>query len=114
MKVVYYFVALTLLFSSCQTSKTIGVVNFATPQPKDTKVEIFGMGQKLPEGLKLLGQIKIGDSGLTTNCGYDTVISQAQDAARTMGGNVLQITWHKEPNILGSSCHRIKADVYLK
>lgn len=28
-----------------------------------------------------------------------------------MGGNVLQITQHKEPNLI-CDCHRIKADVY--
>lgn len=109
---------LTFLFIiclvSCSTKKTIGIANFATPLSSDAPVEVLGLGQKLPENVKLIGQIKIGDSGFTTNCGYDKVLKDAISQARSLGGNILQITEHKEPSILGSSCHRIKADVYLK
>jgi hypothetical protein len=70
------------------------------------------MGQKVQEGAKLLGHVKIGDSGFTLNCAYDVVIAAAQEKAKSMGGNLLQITRHKTPNMWTSSCHRIEGDVY--
>jgi hypothetical protein len=103
---------LIVILSGCSTSKSTSILNYSTPLPQDAKVEILGQGQVLPEGAKLLGHIKIGDTGFSTNCGYEKVIRDAEKQARVMGGNYLQITKHKEPN-MGSTCHRIEADIYL-
>ena len=104
----------SLIFASCGTAKKTSILSYATPLPEGAKVEILGKGQIVPEGAKLLGEIKIGDNGLTTKCDYATVINDATTQARGMGGNILFITEHKEPNMLTSTCHRIKANVYLK
>ena len=103
---------LLLLLSACGTSKTVSVLAPATPLPPDAPVEIIGIGQKVPDGAKLLGNVKIGDGGFSTKCSYDVVVADAQKQARSMGGNLLQITKHKEPD-LGSTCHRIQCVVYL-
>lgn len=100
------------LFMGCGPSKKVSILNYSTPLPSSTNVEVFGQGQAVPEGAKLLGHIKIGDTGFSTDCAYTEVIEEAQTQARAMGGNCLQITKHKEPNF-GSTCHRIEADVYL-
>lgn len=105
------FLLTGLLLAACSTSKQTSVINYATPLPVNTTVEIRGIGQNIPDGAKLLGSISVGDSGFTTQCSYQEVIRDAINMARDMGGNVLQITEHKEPDIW-SSCHRIKADVY--
>ena len=105
------FLLFTLVLAACSTSKHTSVINYATPLPAGTHVEVIGIGQQVPDGAKLLGSISVGDSGFTTQCSYQEVIRDAINMARDMGGNVLQITEHKEPDIW-SSCHRIKADVY--
>lgn len=105
------FLLFTLVLSACSTSKQTSVLNYATPLPAGTHVEIIGLGQQVPDGAKLLGSISVGDSGFTTQCSYQEVVRDAINMARNMGGNVLQITEHKEPDIW-TSCHRIKADVY--
>ena len=112
----YFIFSFALLLFSCGTSKTTSVLVPSTPLAYDATVDIIGIGQKVPDGAKLLGQIKIGDSGITAggNCTYDKVVNDAIIQSRAMGGNLLQIRQHKEPNILLSSCHRIWCDVYKK
>lgn len=105
-------ILISFLFLGCGTSKKASILNYSTPLPPDAGVEVSGEGQAIPDGAKLLGSVKIGDAGLSSKCGYDTVINDAQDQARAMGGNYLHITEHKYPSIW-SSCHQIQADVYL-
>lgn len=105
------FLLFTLVLSACSTSKQTNVLNYSTPLPAGTPVEVIGLGQKLPNNVKFIGSISVGDSGFTTKCSYQDVINDAINLARGMGGNIIQITEHKEPNIL-CDCHRIKADVY--
>ena len=102
--------------AACGTSKNTSVLMVATPLAANAEVEVIGKGQTIPNGAKLLGHIKIGDSGLTSggNCTYDKVVADAVTQSRAMGGNLMQITEHKEPNILFSNCHRLFCDVYLK
>lgn len=66
----------------------------------------------IPENSQLIGTLKIGDTGFTTDCGYDKIISDAKAEARKMGGNILKISELKKPSRFGSSCFRIKAEVY--
>jgi len=107
--------AFALFLASCSASKKVSVLSVSTPLSSDAPVEVIGQGQKVPDGAKLLGQIKIGESGMTGawNCTYEKVIQEAQKQARTLGGNILQIIEHKEPSLL-TSCHRLKCDVYKK
>ena len=105
------FVLFILILAACSTSKQTSVLNYSTPLPAGTPVEVFGIGQKLPNDVKFIGSISVGDSGFTSNCSYQEVINDAMSLARSMGGNIVQITSHKEPDIW-STCHRIKADVY--
>jgi hypothetical protein len=104
---------ISVLIVSCGTMKTVSIINYSTPIDTKQAVEVMGIGQQIPSNYKLLGSIKIGDGGFTTKCSYAEVITDAQIQARAMGGNVLVITKHKEPDAW-SSCHRINADVYLK
>jgi len=62
----------------------------------------------MPISPQVIGDIKIGDAGLTINCTYKTVLQIAVNEAKKIGANGLKITEHKLPNTLGSGCHRIK------
>lgn len=104
---------LLLFFYACATSKNVSVLSIATPLPPGTPVEVIGVGQKVPDGSKMLGHIKIGDSGFSTKCTYDIVIADAQAQSRAIGGNLIQITKHKPP-AWGGTCHMVECDVYLK
>ncbi len=78
----------------------------------DETVYIFNAEDSLPIVEKELGRLKVGDSGFSTNCGYELVMRLAEEEARKAGGNALQIISHKTPDFW-SSCHRIEAKVLL-
>lgn len=111
MKKNIFILLLGIVLSACSTSKQTNVLNYSTPLPAGSYVEIIGLGQTVQKGAKFLGSISVGDSGFTSQCSYQEVIRDAMNLARGMGGNIVQITEHKEPD-LWSTCHRIKADVY--
>ncbi|WP_018628021.1 DUF2846 domain-containing protein [Niabella aurantiaca] len=81
-------------------------------QARDTANEIlvFEVNKKIPATAKTIGQFKIGDKGFTTDCQYQRVIEKAQEKARKAGGNAIQITELKEPDIW-SSCYRIRGNI---
>lgn len=61
--------------------------------------------------MNFLGEVKIGDTGFSTNCDYETVIDAAKLEARKVGGNAIKIVSHQNPDFV-SSCHRITATIY--
>ena len=58
-----------------------------------------------------LVKLKFGDSGFSTDCGWEAVLSEAKNSVRAIGGNVLKITRHASPDAF-SSCDRIQANVH--
>lgn len=42
-----------------------------------------------PDSTEVLGKVKIGDSGFTTNCSYEAVINKAKMGSRKVGGNAI-------------------------
>lgn len=50
----------------------------------------------LPNSI-LVGTLKVGDTGFTTDCGYNKIIHDAKIQARKFGGNIVQITELKRP-----------------
>jgi hypothetical protein len=105
------FCGLFLIFG-CGTSQKSTIINESPPLSGQTKVEVFAERDIVPEGSILIGKIKIGDTGFSINCNYDDAIRAAKEQARAMGGNYLQITKHKTPDLL-STCHRLEANVFL-
>lgn len=111
MKIIALLLSLSI-FLSCATSKTTSVLKMKTPLADSEQVEVLGTAQAVSSNAELIGHVKIGDSGMTIKCSYDIVIKDAITQAKGMGGNILRITKHKEPNMLFTTCHRIWADVY--
>jgi hypothetical protein len=74
-------------------------------------VLVFGLEDDEPYYSERLGTVKIGDTGFTTNCNFETVIEKAKMEARKIGGNAIKIIKHDLPNPWTSSCHRITAAI---
>lgn len=68
------------------------------------KVTVLSTNQEKPDTAEVLGEIKINDTGFTTNCTYNMVLNEAKLAARKKGGNAIKIISHKKPNFL-RTCH---------
>jgi len=115
MKTTHYICALiigSILLWGCGPTKKITVTpNTQQSLSYDEMVYVLGLDAPFPEKYKVLGTIKIGDSGFTTDCGYEKVIEMAELEARKIGANGVKIIEHKQPNIWTSTCHRITAQL---
>lgn len=81
------------------------------PLDSETEVLIIKQDEKVPENSKFIGELKIGDSGFSTDCGYTKVMNDAKATAKKSGANLIYLTEVKKPNF-GSTCYRIKARLY--
>ncbi|WAC11430.1 hypothetical protein [Dyadobacter pollutisoli] len=80
--------------------------------PLNFQEEVWTIPQAItpPVGAEVLGTVRVGDAGMTTNCTYSVVLERAKEEARKSGGNAIHVTEHKTPDFM-SSCHRITAEV---
>lgn len=100
-----------LLLNSCSPKISTTINKNYAPIDFREEVRIFGMQDEIPANSEVLGVINIGDTGFSTNCGWDVVIEKARIEARKVGGNAIKITEHTPPSTFGSSCDRISAKI---
>ena len=99
-----------LIAVSCSPKVSKTLTKSYAPLDYKEDVLVFDLETPVPYEADNMGTIKIGDSGFTTDCSWNTVIETAKIEVRKVGGNALKITEHKPPSG-GSSCHRITATV---
>lgn len=105
-------IIITLIaLNSCNPKISTSLSKTYPPLDYKQDVVVIGLDQPVPDGSEVLGRIKVGDNGFTTNCSYDVVIDKAKLEARKAGGNAIKIIKHKLPSAMGSSCHRITAEI---
>lgn len=105
-----FILPLAIYLLSCAPSVSRTFIKKYAPLDYKERVIVYGLNYQEPSNAEILGQIKIGDTGLTTDCSYKTVIEKAIFEARKIGGNVIKITEHQTPDFW-SSCHRITAKI---
>lgn len=102
-----------VIFVGCATSVSTQLANKQHEKlPTENQVFVLEKNEILPTNSEFIGDVKIGDTGFTTDCGYNKVIADIKEAARNSGANIIQIIQVKEPTIFGSSCYRVKAKIY--
>ncbi|GHU69104.1 hypothetical protein FACS189413_07390 [Bacteroidia bacterium] len=107
----FFYLGILLVFIACSPRiSTIVNKNYAALDYLE-EVHVFGVEEPAPANAEQLGVVKIGDTGFSTNCDWNVVIDKAKLEARKIGGNALKITKHTPPNVFGSSCHQIAADI---
>ena len=106
-----FLVGILLIVTSCSPKISTSISkNYAALDYRE-EVLVLGLNDPDPVNAEQIGTVKIGDSGLTTNCNLETVIDKARTEARKIGGNAIKITKHSPPSTFGSSCHRITANI---
>ena len=105
------FIGCLLTLSSCAPKISTSLNKNYAATDHSAEVRIFELHDPTPDNAEEIGVVKIGDTGFTTNCGWDVVIDKAKMEARKAGGNAIKITDHNPPNFFGSSCHRITAKI---
>ena len=66
----------------------------------------------LQGSIKKVGHIYIGDTGLSIDCGWDTVMRNLRENACAAGADAVQVTSFKQPDWV-STCYRVDADFYV-
>lgn len=107
----YLLVTISIIISSCSPKISTYVLEKNSPLQVNEKIVVYEKDQNKPEKSKVIATTKLGDSGFTTKCDYNTMLEIAKNEARKVGGNAIKITEHILPSVFGSSCHRIKADI---
>ena len=100
-----------LLLNSCSPKISTTINKNYTAIDFREEVIVFGIKDPIPANSEELGTVNIGDSGFSTNCGWDVVIDKARIEARKVGGNAIKITEHTPPSTFGSTCDRISAKI---
>jgi len=97
--------------TACSPKVSKNITQSYAPLDYKEDVVVLDLQTPIPDGADHIGTIKIGDSGFSTDCDWNTVIETAKVEARKVGGNAIKITEHKPPSTFGSGCHRITAVV---
>jgi len=100
-----------IAISACSPKVSTQLSKSYSPLDYDQEVVVFGLDEEIPDASEVIGRVKIGDKGFTTDCSYEVVIDMAKLEARKAGGNAIKIIEHMSPSVWGSSCHRITADI---
>jgi hypothetical protein len=109
-KLTLVFVPVLCLLVSCSPKVTSTMTKTYPSLSSDTPVKVF-YKENIPAGSEEIGQVRISDTGFSTDCDSLTVISRIKHEARKAGGNAVLITEHRKPSIWGSSCHQMTAVV---
>jgi hypothetical protein len=107
-----YALLLICVFASCSPKIKKDLLNKSNISVYNiNQVKVLAQDQNIPLRSNYIGKIKVGDSGLTVNCGYDEMINICKKEAQLLGANIVKLTKVKEPDFY-SSCYRIEAKLY--
>ncbi|GGD30788.1 hypothetical protein [Flavobacterium orientale] len=105
------FMIAVLGFTSCSPKITS---NFVNPQPalnSTESVALLDIEHKLPANLVKVGDLRFQDSGFSTDCSFNSLMTKAKNEARKNGANIVKVVDKKKPD-LWSSCYRLKIELY--
>tara|TARA_B100000780_G_C20871643_1_gene346661 strand:- start:211 stop:543 length:333 start_codon:yes stop_codon:yes gene_type:complete len=101
--------ALTVL-NGCGTSEH--VVNYETSgnlSGGSCDLDVYSEGITVSENYKIIGEISIRDSGFSTNCGQEAVMSKIKSAACGAKADAFQMFNVQHPIWYGSTCFQASA-----
>lgn len=101
-----------LLLVSCGASIHSSFTEQLKPLTIENKVAFLDLENQLPENVKKIGVASFGDSGLSTDCDFNTNLISARKLARANGANIVKVVKKSTPD-LWSSCYRISVEFYF-
>ncbi|MGB1314344.1 hypothetical protein [Bizionia paragorgiae] len=105
------FIITVIGITSCSPKITS---NFTNRQPEltvDDKIALLDIEHSLPENTVKVGELRFQDSGFSTDCSFNSLMTQARDEARKNGANIVKVVDKKKPD-LWSSCYRLRIELY--
>lgn len=71
-------------------------------------IEVYADDVRIPHGAAVVGEVRVGDTGFSTGCGLNALISILKDKARAVGADAVYLARIVEPD-LSSTCYRVTA-----
>jgi hypothetical protein len=99
-----------IIIVACSPKVTTDLIKSYPMLDYNEEVIMLGISDETPSSAIKIGIIRIGDTGFSTNCGWDVVKEIAKNEARKAGGNVIKIIEHIPPDFM-SSCDRMTAEI---
>ena len=96
---------------SCSPTVNTKVIKDYASLDYQSDIEVWILDKNVPENAEFIGTAKVGDSGFTTNCGFETLFYKAKQESLNAGGNAMQIIKHRPPNPI-SECHSLKVKIF--
>lgn len=95
------FVSL-LMLCACNPKVTRNIVSneYASKLDADQHVYVLEIVEQVPENAKYIGELKFGDTGFSTNCDYNKVISDARIECRKVGANIIKKVKERRANLM--------------
>lgn len=86
-------------------------VNYQTAgqTPGMCSLDVYSEGLTVSERFKVLGEISVRDTGFTTNCSQDVVMSKIRKAACASGADAIQMFNVMHPSLAYSTCFQANA-----
>ena len=106
----FLFLGIKILACSPKVRSNLTNTSFQ-PLTSKEKVILLSESETVPENSNFVGDIRIGDTGFSTDCGYQTVIDNAREVAQRSGANIIKLTKVRKPNFI-STCYRIQGRLY--
>ncbi len=101
--------SLAALLAGCAPAVTYVPLKPAGP-PKDLaeRIDVFVDDREIPEGVSVVGEVRVGDTGFSTGCDLNSVIALVKDKARAAGADAVYLARVVEPDFT-STCYRVTA-----
>lgn len=83
MRKAFLIAILGIIIQSCTPKVSSNLANGGlTPIDDSQEIFVIDLGGSIPNDSKLVGTLKIGDTGFSNDCGYEKVIQEAKKSAR--------------------------------
>lgn len=111
---VFFITVILAVLCSCKVKTNVAIYQYSAPTY--SRLEVIQTGQKLPDGLLHVGSVTVGEGGFTPTkkCTYQACMDVIQQQGQMMGGEYIYIVSIKEPDVWGSTCYNIVADIYRR
>jgi hypothetical protein len=110
-----FLLALSLVAAlGCRSNvaiQTIARPDLEPRAPKSPNCELIvrPADYRFDPGCREIGDVYIGDTGFSVNCGLEQVMDIVRGEACRAGADAAQVVAHHEPSFFGSTCHQVRA-----
>ena len=102
------------IVTSCNTPLKV-LVNVREYHERTEKIRFIQTGQTLPDNIKRIGSIEVGEGGWTPEreCTYEACMNAIENEAKRAGADIVYIVKIVEPNVWKGTCYDITAEFYI-